>query len=185
MTKIILVRHGETDWCKSPRRVRGSVDIPLNAEGQKEAEKIADELSKLKIDAIYSGDATCNVSTASEIAALHKLKVKKISELNELNLGNWQGLLLDDIKKRHKKQYSAWKSSPSSGHPPGGESARDGYDRAVSALHKLIGRHTGRNICVVSGSITLSIIKSHLKNSNLEKTWQSIPEKTWWEVVEL
>jgi probable phosphoglycerate mutase len=184
MTKIILVRHGETKWC-AERRVRGAVDIPLNSKGKKQAQEIADKLSGLKIKAVYSGEAACSLSTASEIAALHNLKVKKISELNELNMGVWQGLLLDDIKKHHKKQYNAWKSSSTSGHPPGGESAKDAYDRAVSAMHKLIDRHKDENICVVSGSVTLSMLKSQFKNMNFEKMWKAIPEKTWWEVLEL
>lgn len=184
MTKIVLVRHGETDWCKQ-KRIRGSIDIPLNEDGAKEARKIAAKLSKLNIKAVYSSNAACSLSTAREIAALHKTKVRKISELGELNLGNWQGLLLAEVKKRFKKQYNTWKSSPASSHPPGGESTKSAYDRTISAMHKLIDRHAGEDICIVSGSITLSMIKSHLKNTNLEKMWESIPAKAWWEVLEL
>jgi probable phosphoglycerate mutase len=184
MAKVILVRHGETDWCRE-KRLRGEMDIPLNSDGKDEAQKIADKLAKMKINAVYSSEAACSFSTASEIASQQKLKPRKVSELNELNLGLWQGLLLKDVKRRYKKQYGAWKSSPVSVHPPGGESTKEAYDRAVSAMQKLIDRHKEENICIVSGSTTLSMIKGHLKNMNLEKMWQSIPPKMWWEVLEI
>ena len=184
MTKIILVRHGETDWCRQ-KRVRGSVDIPLNDGGKKEAQMIADKLSKLKINAIYSGKSSCSASTALEIARERKVKVKALDEFGEVGLGLWQGLLVTEVEKRFKKHYSAWKTTPIATEPPGGESAKDAYDRTISALHKLVDRHKDGNICVVSGSITLSIIKSHIKKINLEKMWKGIPDKTWWEVLEV
>jgi len=184
MAKIILVRHGQTNWCKEGR-IRGIVDIPLNTEGKMEAQKIAGELSKFKIDAVYSAHATCSSSTADEIAVSHKLKAKKISGLNELNLGLWQGLLVKDIKKRYGKHYAVWRASPASGHPPGGEPAKDAYDRIVSAMHKLADRHKDGNICLVSGGLTLAMAKCHLENANFEKIWKSIPKKAWWEALEL
>jgi len=184
MTKVILVRHGETEWC-AQKRIRGSIDIPLNNEGEKEAQAISRALSKHNIKAVYSSPAACSLATASEIAAHHKVKVHKLPDLKELNLGLWQGLLLKDIKRRYKKQYSTWRNAPTSAQPPGGESTREAYDRALSAMHKLIDKNKDNDICVVSGSITLSIIKCHLKNMNLEEMWKSIPEKTWWETLNI
>ena len=89
MAKIILVRHGETDWCRQ-KRVRGSMDIPLNDGGKREAQMIAGKLSKLEINAIYSGKSSCSASTAHEIARERKVKVKALDEFGELNLGLWQ-----------------------------------------------------------------------------------------------
>jgi len=183
MAQLILVKHGETDWNKQ-NRVQGTLDIPLNSEGEKEAMRICGELSKFKISAVYSSPVSCSLSTAHEIAAPRKLKVKKINELNELNQGVWQGLLLKDIKKRYKRQYNIWKSSPASGRPPKGESIPDAYDRAVSAVHKIVDKHKDESICVVSGDMILSIIKCYLKNVNPERIWKFIPGKPW-EVFEL
>ena len=105
MAKLILIRHGQTDW-SNQRRVQGSLDIPLNNEGKKEAQEIAGELSKLEISAVYSGPESCNVATANEIAVPHRVRVQKVRALSELNHGVWQGLLEEDIKKRYKKQYN-------------------------------------------------------------------------------
>lgn len=184
MTHLILVRHGQTEWDKQ-NRIQGALDIPLNEGGKKEAEGISHELSRFKINQLYSSPASCSFSTACEIAIPHKLKVKKIDELSELNLGVWQGLLVKDVKKRYKKQYNIWKTSPTSGRPPKGESMRDGYDRAVSAMHKIIDKHKRENICIVSHDIILSALKCYLKNVELEKLWEFIQKKIWWEVFEL
>ncbi len=184
MTQLILVRHGQTNWDKE-NRLQGTLDIPLNADGTKEAQKISCELLKFKIHAVYSGSASCSFSTACEIAAPHKLKVKKTEGFNEVNYGVWQGLLIKDIKKRYKKQYGNWKASPVSGGPPNGESVRDAYDRTISAMHKIVDKHKGENICVVSGDMTLSIIRCYLKNADIKEIRKFTPEKIWWETFRL
>ena len=184
MAKLILVRHGKTEWCKQ-KRIQGALDIPLNFEGQEEACKVAGELSKLNIHAIYSSSASCCLSTAHEIAAQCKIKIKKTNELNELNYGIWQGLLEKDVKKRYRKQYSAWRASPTSTHPPNGESIREAYDRAVSAMHKIIDKHKDANVCIVSHDVVFSLIKCYLNNSDTEKIWSSVPGKGFCEVFDI
>jgi broad specificity phosphatase PhoE len=184
MPQLILVRHGQTDWDKQDR-VRGSLDIPLNGEGQQEARRISGELSGYTIDAVYSGHSSCSFFTATEIALPHKLTAKKWDDLNELNHGVWQGLLIKDVKKRYKRQYHTWKTSPVSARLPKGETLREAYDRAVSAIHTLIDKHHDENVCVVSGDVVLSAIKCHFKSIDLEKIWSFAPEKMWWEVLEV
>lgn len=184
MAKLILVRHGQTDWNKQ-NRVQGSLDIPLNDEGKKEAQNIAGELKGTKIDFLLSSPAACSMATADEIATSHSLKVKAMPELNELNHGVWQGLLLGDVKKRYKKQYNNWRLSPTSARPPRGESTSTAYDRAISAVHKIIDKNKGKNICLVSHDIILSMIKCYHEHTDLKEIWKFIPEKAWWETLEL
>jgi probable phosphoglycerate mutase len=183
MAQLILVKHGETDWNRQ-NRVQGTLDIPLNGEGENEAKRISDELLTFKIDAVYSSPASCSFHTARKIADTRRLKVKKMNELKELNHGVWQGLLVKDIKKRYKRQYNIWKSSPTAGRPPSGEFMRDACDRAVNAMHKIADRHKDESVCVVSGDIVLSIIKCYLTNIDLEKVWKFVPGKAW-EVFQL
>jgi len=184
LTQLILVRHGQTNWDKE-NRVQGALDIPLNEDGTKEAQDVSDELLKFKINAVYSNSTSCSFFTACEIAAPHKVKVKKTDEFNEVNHGVWQGLLVKDVKKRYKKQYSSWKTSPVSGRPPKGESIRDAYDRAINAMHKIVDKHKDGNVCIVSGDMTLSMIKCYLKNLDIKEIRKFTSGKMWWEVFEL
>jgi len=184
MPQLILVRHGQTDWIKQDR-IQGSLDIPLNHDGEKEASKISRELSVFKIDGVYSSPALCSVSTACEIVKPHSLKVKKIDGLKELDHGVWQGLLVSDVKKRYKKQYQRWKASLVSSKPPKGESFREAYDRAIGMTQKIMNKHKDENICVVSHNLVLSMIKCHLSKVDLENIWKFVSDKTWWEKFEL
>jgi len=183
-TNVILIRHGQTDWTKL-NRIQGNLDIPLNHEGQKEAEKFAKELSRFDIKAIYSSSASCSYATAQEVAGNRELKVKKMPEFNALNQSVWQGLLLKDVKKRYKKQYNLWHISPDSGKPPRGESICEACDRAVSAFHKVVDKHKNENICIVSHDIIFSILKCYINNVPLEKVWNHMPKKARWEIFEI
>jgi len=53
MARIILVRHGKTDWNRELRIQGGSSDTPLNEDGRQQAEKLASRLSQRSIQAIY------------------------------------------------------------------------------------------------------------------------------------
>ena len=53
MTRLILVRHGQTDWNKI-HRIQGEVDVPLNSDGLKEARRVSSQLSGEKLDLIFS-----------------------------------------------------------------------------------------------------------------------------------
>ena len=76
MTKIILVRHGQTAWT-ADNRIQGWLDIKLNEKGLKQAKIIAKALKRKKIDAIYSSELSRAYETARIIARSHKLKVIK------------------------------------------------------------------------------------------------------------
>ena len=183
MHRLILVLHGRTDWDKV-NRIQGSVDVPLSEEGKTDAERIASDLAKVRIDAIYSSLLSRSYETAKTIAKNHNLKPKKIKELNEVNQGVWQGLCIGDIKKRYKKQYNLWKSSPILAKPPQGESMKEAYDRVVNTVHKILEKHSGSTVCIVSHEIVISLIKCHFKNENLENIWNMVPKNGSWELIE-
>jgi len=184
MNTLILVRNGETDWNKV-NRIQGTVDIPLNGQGKIDAAKIADDLSKIKIDAIYSSELSRSYETAEIIGEGHNLKPQKIKELNEFNQGLWQGLCLDDIKKRYKKQYAVWKSSPFSSKPPKGESMKEAYDKVVKFVEKLLEKHKDNIICIVSHEIVIALIKYHFKKDCEKNIWDITPKPGAWEIVEI
>jgi phosphoserine phosphatase len=182
MTKLILVRHGQTDWTKVDR-VQGTLDIPLNSDGRRTSDSIAEELAGEKIAAVLSSRLSRSSETAERIALKHKLKVSKIKELDEINQGAWEGLLLDDIKKRWKKRFALWKSSPFSITPPKGEGIKDAYDRALSCVHKLIDKYSGETICVVSHGIIITLLKCHFRNLDPDQFWQHVPKPGCWESI--
>lgn len=184
MTQFILVRHGQTDWNKSGR-IQGGLDIPLNERGKSEAGKLARQLSKLSINAIYSSSLSRSWETAEKIAKYHGLSVKKLSELNELDQGLWQGLLVNEIKKRHRKQFNLWNSNPLSVRPPKGESIEEAYQRVTNAVHKITAKHKSKNICIVSHEIVNTLLKCFLCDLNIEKIWDKLHKQASYEIIQV
>ena len=79
---IYLVRHGQTDWNIEKKHTQGHTDIPLNENGKKQAEQLAQSISNLKIDKIISSD----LLRAKETAEIINKKLYKIIELMEFNV---------------------------------------------------------------------------------------------------
>ena len=75
MTRILLARHGETEW-NAVRRVQGWTDIPLSEKGQAQAEALAQRLSRTPLAAVYSSDLSRAVQTAAPVAARQGLTVQ-------------------------------------------------------------------------------------------------------------
>lgn len=184
MTTLIIVRSCTTDWNKT-KRIQGTVDVPLNEEGKAAAEKISSQLSNLEINCIFSSSLSRSFETAQVIARNHSIKTKKIKELNALNRGLWQGLCVDEIKKRYKKQYSLWMSSPFSTKPPKGEGLKEAYDRVVNTVQKIIDKHKNGIICIVSHNIVISLIKCHFTGQDINKIWSVVPGIGAWEKIEI
>jgi broad specificity phosphatase PhoE len=109
MTKLIIVIPGPTEW-NAIGRIQGRLDIPLSADGKRHIPTIISGLTNLKgvkmISAIYSSQLSRSLDTATEIGKIFNLKVNKLSELDDLNQGVWQGLLEKQIQKRYKKVYN-------------------------------------------------------------------------------
>ena len=67
MTAVYLVRHGQTEW-NHTKRAQGQADIDLDQRGREQALKAAFELSRMRIDAVYSSDLKRAMDTARPIA---------------------------------------------------------------------------------------------------------------------
>jgi len=184
MTRLILVCHGQTDW-EQANRIQGEVDIPLNVQGRRQAKALAGQLRKMKADAIYSSALSRSYDTAVEIAKPHRLKVKSLNSLNEVNQGLWQGMLVEDAKKKHRKLYSKWESNPLNSKPPKGEGIKEAYDRVITEVGKLLARHKDETICIVSHKPINTLIKCHFLGLDLNKIWELSPMPGTWEILEV
>ncbi|MFI6824671.1 histidine phosphatase family protein [Micromonospora sp. NPDC050187] len=109
MTRLIVWRHGNTDW-NNARRVQGQTDVPLNERGREQALAAAPLLAALRPDAIVSSDLSRAADTATALAALTGLPVHTDPRLRERHFGQWQGLLIDEVTRRFPAEYARWRS---------------------------------------------------------------------------
>ena len=142
MTEIILVRHGETEW-NVEEIFRGRIDIALNETGIKQAELLAEYLSDVKIEAIYSSPLKRALKTAEIIAGHHRLAVETAPGLIDLDYGKWQGLAHQEVKDKYKALYAEWTGKPDRVTMPEGESLNDVRKRAVAVVDEVTARYKG------------------------------------------
>ena len=90
LTTFYIIRHGETDW-NVERKIQGHTDIPLNANGELQAQSLAKELQKISFDLVFSSDLLRAKRTAEIIALERKVEVQTTRLLRERNFGNMEG----------------------------------------------------------------------------------------------
>lgn len=147
MTDIILIRHGETEW-NVKEVFRGRIDIELSETGIKQAELLAEYLSDLKLDAIYSSPLKRALTTAEIIAGSHKLDVEIAPGLIDFNYGQWQGLSHQEVKDKYRELYAEWINHPDQVKMPAGEGLDDVRKRATGVVAKVITRYKGTVVLV-------------------------------------
>jgi len=156
MNKIILVRHGETEWNKE-EIFRGHADIDLNETGLKQAQLLAKYLKNEKIGAIYSSPLKRAIKTAEAIAALHNLNVIPCQELIDFNYGSWEGLPQKTVESKYQVLYEKWLGRPHLVKMPGGESLKDVRKRALGLVERTT-LSDGGTVALVSHRVVHKVI---------------------------
>ena len=158
-TRLVLVRHGETELT-AKRRYSGRRDVPLTERGLMQAAATA-----TRVAAIADGAAVVATSplsrcrrTAEEIArALGGPPVVDVAGLVECDFGEWEGLTFAEVRERWPQQLDEWLGSTAVA-PPGGESFADVATRVSDAVSRLLREHSGRTVVVVSHVTPIKLI---------------------------
>ena len=147
MTRILLARHGETDWNRD-NRFQGHADPPLNDAGRKQAATLAASLAGEQLDAVYSSPLRRAVETADVVAAPHGLEPTPVEALREVDVGSWQGLTRTEIESRYPEQFRRWLGFEQGWED--GETYEEMGVRVVRALSELSARHGGERILALT-----------------------------------
>ena len=154
---LILVRHGETEWNRTGR-CQGVADIELNHNGKKQVRELGSALKGETISAIYSSDLKRALGTAQEIASHHKLSVNIDKDLREMDQGELEGLSFSEIRERYDHVLKEWRESPETLKLPKGESLTELQERALRAFNKVLARHMGETVVIVSHNLTITTL---------------------------
>jgi probable phosphomutase (TIGR03848 family) len=159
-TVVLLVRHGVTPTTGRilPGRRPG---LHLSDEGVKQAENAARRIAKLKrVAAIYSSPLERARETARAIARARRMPVRIERGLLEIDIGQWAGRKLDDLRKR--PEWDVVQRHPSAFRFPGGESFSEMQARITGALARIVAQHPGRVIVAVSHADPIKAVVSHV-----------------------
>ena len=149
--RILLVRHGETDWNRD-QRFQGQRDIPLNTTGLEQAEQVATFLKDVSIDLAISSPLKRSWDTGAAVCRAHgRLEIKPIPDLQEISHGLWEGKLKSEIEAEFPGQLGTWLTDPGSVQMPQGENLDQVWDRTRIAWAELlrIAEAKGRDLTVL------------------------------------
>jgi broad specificity phosphatase PhoE len=150
-TTTLLVRHGLTDW-NATRRAQGHADVELNDAGRRQADEAAERLAAMRLGAVYSSDLRRAVDTARPVADRHGLEVVVDPAWREIDQGEWEGLSGDEIASRWPE---LWGPARHHARRPGGEAPVEVAARALAALRRIVERHPGEAVAVVTHGGTI------------------------------
>ena len=140
-TRILLVRHGETDWNRS-HRFQGRSDQPLNQKGREQADALAVALKDESITAIYSSPLVRAMEMARLIRVFHpSTPLFEEEGLVEMDLGEFEGMEGYRWAEQYPDFRKAWRENPASVSMPGGESLREVQARSIKTLERITSLH--------------------------------------------
>ncbi|MBI3773679.1 MAG: histidine phosphatase family protein [Gammaproteobacteria bacterium] len=149
-TRILYVRHGETDFPLDRIYCDSIEDPPLNARGQVQAATTAEALRVHSVDQIYSSPSQRTRMTAAAIAAPKGLAVNLDPGLVERHFGIWEGLYFDEIERQYPEEYQCWKRDQAAFQPSQGESMYALVERTEAVIKRLVETHRGQTLVVVT-----------------------------------
>ena len=155
--RLVLVRHGETDW-NMVRRIQGQLDEPLNAVGVQQAKAAAARFALGMVDAIHCSDLLRASQTAAEISAVTGVPVVPETVWRERHFGRFQGWVYADIQREDPETYRRIEARDPDLDLQGGESLMQVRARIEAALAGLVQRYRGRRVVVVSHGGVLDAI---------------------------
>lgn len=151
MTRLLLWRHGRTEWNASGR-VQGQSDVELDETGVAQAAQAAPSLAGYGPDLLVSSDLGRARRTAAALARLTGLDVRLDPRLRERGYGPWEGLNHDEIRGRYPADYARW-GTPAPITNPEIESLDDLAKRMAEALLEVSDRvGTGTAVVVTHGA---------------------------------
>ncbi len=175
--RLLLVRHGETEWNRQGR-FQGQIDVPLNDNGRSQSQKAASFLKDIPIDFAVSSPMQRPKETAEIILQPHKdVNLQLNAELSEISHGLWEGKLEAEIEQMYPGQLEQWREHPATVQMPEGENLQQVWDRAIAAWDAIVAEAGSnptqpRTGLVVAHDATNKVILCHLMGLKLEDFWK-------------
>lgn len=174
-TRLLIVRHGQTDW-NTNGRFQGQTDIPLNATGHQQAHSLARRLAAEPLAAIYASDLQRTWLTAKSIHQALPLNgcCPLISEprLREMSFGEWEGLTYDEIQARQPQLLQRWETDLEHTCPPGGETLLELVGRVQAVYQTILITHPDTTVLLVAHGGPLQILITSLLEMPPGRFWQ-------------
>lgn len=183
MPRMYVIQTGRTVWDEQTR-VESAPGAPLTDTGRDDVRDALAGLVGHAITTIYTSPGQAEQQTAELIAPALGAKVRTHKDLRELDYGLWQGLTVEEIKRRQPKLYRQWTECPQSVRPPGGETLAEAQDRLCQAARDILKRHKNGGALLVLRPVALGLLKCLFGHDGLETLWQHVAPSGAWDVLD-
>ena len=179
MTRLVLIRHGVTEWNRE-KRYCGHKDIGLSSEGKSQVKLLFNRLNTVKFDKIYCSNRKRAMQTARMLFKEEKIIPHR--NLQEINFGVLEGLQHEEIMEKYADIYKKWLKNSFKNRIPKAEPMNVFKERVENTLRNIIRSNSGKTIAVVChGGVIGIFVNSILKNRNF---WRCVPSPASITVVE-
>jgi len=168
MSALVFIRHGETEMAG---KFCGHSDPELNAAGELQAARAAEEVANLGIERIYSSDLRRAAQTAAVLGRRIGVEVELRDSLREIYFGLWEGLSWREIEIRFPQEAGRWTQDFPLQSAPGGEAYAAFTARIDAAIEPLLHEALLRTIAVVSHRGVMSYALTRFFGFSKEEAW--------------
>ncbi|MDY6913718.1 MAG: histidine phosphatase family protein [Planctomycetota bacterium] len=179
MAKLYVIPTGRTTW-EEQDRVESAAGAPLCEQGIQCVQDLAKELTPHNIRTVYVSSGEAERQTAKLLAKVLKIKMRPDRDLREIDYGLWQGLMLQEIKRRQPKLYHQWIESPASVRPPGGETLAEADRRLRQALSRIVKRQKEDAALLVLRPVALGLVRCALADEPINNLPQHMDRSFRW-----
>jgi broad specificity phosphatase PhoE len=178
MFQVVLILPGATVYDEQ-NRLQGILDIPLSERGRGEVTRMAQRLTRSldgsPLSALYCGPAENVVRTAEIVGKALGIRPRRLDEFRNLDQGLWQGLQIDEIKRRNTKLFRQWIDAPETICAPQGETVECAMGRIKAAFRPLFKRHHDDTIGLVVAEPLARLVACYLKSEPLVQLEEQRP----------
>jgi probable phosphoglycerate mutase len=158
---IYLLRHGRIQNSGEQRRYIGQLDVPLDPEGIRQAERLRERLAPVEFQKIFCSDLERSRETARILAGANAGEVVVCPELREIHLGEWEGMSFAEVVRRFPEKFEARGRDIAYYRIRGGESFADCSQRVLPAYQKIVAETDGP-VAIVGHAGVNRLILCHL-----------------------
>ncbi len=183
MTRLLLVRHGESEF-NHAGRFAGFADVDLTEVGRRQVEKLKERIAGEKIDAVYSSDLRRAVRTAEIATEGRGLAITTCPEVREINYGEVDGLPFAEIKSRFPDLAKQLSTSELELAFPGGETFSAFVERVSTFKDRLAKHGQSETVLLVAHGGPLRALLCSMLGISQSSWWQLSVDNASLSIVE-
>ncbi len=172
MTRIILIRHGESVANKQGL-FAGHIDVDLTELGLRQAKATAEYVAEnYKVDKAYASDLKRAYRTGKASADRLGVEIEASRQLREIYAGKWEGMVFNDLSKIYPHEFDLWYNDMGKAHCPDGESIVELYERVIAEINRIADANENKTVVVATHATPIRCVMTYILHGDVQKMTQ-------------